>query len=123
AAASDMGVSVDAILLDYRPDRAPDFVRMLREGAQTAGIAVIVLTSMSLPAEDTLLASPDIQAHLMKPVRADLLRETVSEVLRAMRGPKAPVQGAGEGKILPLRPHVAAPEVAAAEGEILDVLV
>ena len=123
AAAVDMGVSVDAILLDYQPDRAPDFVRTLREGARTAGIAVIVLTSMNLPADDGLLASPDIQAHLMKPVRADLLRETVSEVLRAMRGPKAPRQAVGEGKILPLRRHAFPSEVASAESDTLDVLV
>ncbi|MCW5711647.1 PAS domain-containing hybrid sensor histidine kinase/response regulator [Shinella sp.] len=123
AAAGDMGVSVDAVLLDYHPERAFDFVRALREGPRTAGIAVIMLTSMTLPADDRLLASPDIQAHLMKPVRADLLRETVSEVLRAMRGTKAPAQGAGEGKVLPLRPHAATSGVAAAEGEILDVLV
>ena len=121
AAAGDMGVSVDAVLIDYHPDRAPDFVQALRDGARTAGIAVIVLTSMTLPADDRLLASTDIQAHLMKPVRADLLRETVCEVLRAMRGPKTPAQGAG--KILPLRPHPPAGDAATAGGEILDVLV
>ncbi|WP_411033022.1 PAS-domain containing protein [Shinella sp. BYT-45] len=120
AAAADMGVAVDAILLDYRPDHSPGFVRSLREGAATAGISLIVLTSMNLPAEDPLLSSQDIQAHLMKPVRADLLRETVCEVLRAMRAPKGS-SGAGEGKVLPLRPHTAAP--AAADGGALDVLV
>ncbi|PZR70211.1 MAG: hybrid sensor histidine kinase/response regulator, partial [Stutzerimonas stutzeri] len=123
AAAGDMGVSVDAILLDYHPDRAPDFVQTLREGAPTAGTAVIVLTSMNLSAEDKLLSSPDIQAHLMKPVRADLLRETVSEVLRATRGMKAPTQGVTEGKVLPLRPLAASPEVTAADDEVIDVLV
>jgi PAS domain S-box-containing protein len=121
AAAVDMGVSVDAVLLDYQPDHSPAFVHALRQSPATAGIAVIVLTSMNLPAEDTLLSSPDIQAHLMKPVRADLLRETVSEVLRAARGAKvqSPVQI--EGKVLPLRPPVVA--VVDSESEALDVLV
>ena len=59
----------------------------------------------------------------MKPVRADLLRETVSEVLRAMRGGKpqpvaAPVV---EGKVLALRPHAAG--TIEPDGEVLDVLV
>lgn len=124
AAATDMGVLVDAILLDYQPDHAENFVRALRDNAATAGIAVIVLTSMKLPAEDGLLGSQDVQAHLMKPVRADLLRETVSEVLRAMRGAKtqsATQKAAAAAKVLPLRPQAAAP--GAAEGEALDVLV
>ena len=118
AAATDVGVRVDAILIDYQPDRSPAFVRTVRESAATAGSAVVVLTSMNLP-DDALLSSQAIQAHLMKPVRADLLRETVNEVLRGMRGAKAPP--AGEGKVLPLRPHAAGAE--AVEGEALDVLV
>ena len=124
AAAANMGVAVDAVLLDYQPDQSPDFVRSLRETAATAGIAVIVLTSMNLPAEDTLLSSPDIQAHLMKPVRADLLRDTVCEVLRTTRCARTlPPATAVDGKVLPLRPHVAAPGAVVPEAEGLDVLV
>lgn len=125
AAAGDMGVSVDAILLDYRPDRSADFVRALRQGPSTAGIALIVLTSMNLPADDKLLASRDVHAHLMKPVRAELLRETVSEVLRVMRTarPAAATSAAEETKVLPLRPLIAAASVAAVDGDVLDVLV
>ncbi|MCR6500348.1 PAS-domain containing protein [Shinella sp. CPCC 101442] len=122
-AAADMGVRVDAILLDYQPDRSPAFVRTLRDSAATAGSALIVLTSMNLPSEDKLLSSQDIQAHLMKPVRADLLRETVGEVLRATRAgrPMPAAVPTAEGKILALRPHAAG--AAVAEGEVLDVLV
>lgn len=124
AAASHMGVSVDAILLDYRPDHSSDFVQSLRDGAATAGISVIVLTSMNLPADDRLLSSQDIQAHLMKPVRADLLRETVAEVLRTRRGGRTPppAQGADEDKVRALRPH-AAPGAIAPQDDVLDVLV
>jgi len=121
-AAADMGVSVDAVVLDYRPGHSPAFLRALREGTGTAGISVVVLSSMNLPAGDALLASPDIQAHLMKPVRADLLRETVTEVLRAARGNRTEKADAA-GKVLPLRPHAAAPQTAAPEGGALDVLV
>jgi PAS domain S-box-containing protein len=122
AAAADMGVAVDAILIDYQPDRSPAFVRSLRDKDTTSGAAVIVLTSMNLPAEDKLLSSPDIQAHLMKPVRADLLRETVCEVLRVTRSvrPSAVRPVASEGKVLPLRPVVTVPTP---EGQVLDVLV
>jgi PAS domain S-box-containing protein len=125
AAAADMGLSVDAILLDYRQDHAPDFVLSLRDNAATADVSIIVFTSMNLPAEDKLLSSQDIQAHLMKPVRADLLRETVLEVLRAARSARAPssAQGAAAGKVLPLRPNTAAPTGEGVEGEVLDVLV
>ncbi len=121
-AAADMGVHVDAILLDYQPDHSPAFVRTLRENAETAGSALIVLTSMNLP-DDKLLSSEHVQAHLMTPVRADLLRETVGEVLRAMRGgkPQPAAVPATEGKVLALRPHASG--VAATEGETLDVLV
>ena len=120
AAAADMGVAVDAILLDYRPERSPAFVRALRDSPATADIAVIVLTSMNLSTEDQHRSSQDVQAHLMKPVRADLLRETMAEVLRAMRGAKA--AAASAAKVLPLRPQ-SPPPAAAAEGETLDVLV
>jgi PAS domain S-box-containing protein len=120
-AAADMGLRVDVILLDYQPDHSPAFVRMLRESAATADSAVVVLTSMNLP-EDRLLSSRDIRAHLMKPVRADLLRETVGEVLRTMRGGRAlPVAVPAEGKVLPLCPHAA--DTVLPEGEVLDVLV
>ncbi|WP_242217558.1 PAS-domain containing protein [Shinella zoogloeoides] len=124
AAAADIGVAVDAILLDYRPERSPAFVRALRDGAATADIAVIVLTSMNLSTEDQHRSSQDVQAHLMKPARADLLRETVAEVLRAVRGAKgAPAaQDAAQAKVLPLRPQ-APPPAAVTGGETLDVLV
>jgi CheY-like chemotaxis protein len=122
-AAADMGLHVDAVVLDYQPDHSPAFVRTLRETAETAGSALVVLTSMNLPADDKLLSSQHVQAHLMKPVRADLLRETVSEVLRATRGgrPQPVAAPATEGKVLALRPHAAG--MAEPEGEVLDVLV
>ena len=124
AAAADMGVAVDAILLDYQSERSPAFVSSLRDSAATADIAVIVLTSMNLSTEDQHQSSQHVQAHLMKPVRADLLRETVAEVLRAMRGAKtaSPVREPGQAKVLPLRPQVSS-HAAVPEGEVLDVLV
>jgi CheY-like chemotaxis protein len=125
AAAGDIGVSVDAILLDYRPDRSADFVRALRQSPSTAGIALVVLTSMNLPADDKLFSSQDVHAHLMKPVRAELLRETVSEVLRVMRGARTTLASpaAEISKVLPLRPLAAASVAPAMESEMLDVLV
>ncbi|MGQ3295032.1 MAG: response regulator, partial [Shinella sp.] len=125
AAAGDMGVSVDAILLDYRPDRSANFVRSLRQSPSTAGVALIVLTSMNLPMDDKLFSSHHVHAHLMKPVRAELLRETVSEVLRVMRSARTPavVPATEESKVLPLRPLVATSVAPAVEGGMLDVLV
>ena len=108
AAAADIGVKVDAVLLDYQPESAGAFVRALRRKAATAEMALIALTSMNLPPDDGLITSSDIQAHLMKPVRADLLRETVSEVLRA-KGRRRIEERPAEAKVLPLRPALADP--------------
>ena len=120
AAAADMGVAVDAVLLDHHPERSPEFVRRLRENASTADIALIVLTSMNLPADERLLPAQDIEAHLMKPARADLLRETVCGVLRARRGARNAAPAEGAAKVLPLRPQLAEPD--RHDGD-LDVLV
>jgi len=126
AAAEDAGVRVDAVILDYRPEHSPAFVAALRNHPGTAAISLIVLTSMNLSTEDDMLAAQDVQAHLMKPVRADQLHETVSEVLRAARSVKdrRGAAAAVENNILPLRPTSASVTPAVqAEGEELDVLV
>ena len=120
AAAADVGVKVDAIVFDHQPEGGEAFVRTLRQSPATADVALVMLTSMNLPAQDRLLSSQDIEAHLMKPVRADLLRETVAEVVRGVRGRKTapPARGAAESNVLPLRPQAAPPA-----GDDCDVLV
>ena len=119
AAAADVGVRVDAVVFDYQPESAAPFIRALRHGRETDDISLIVLTSMNQPPDDGLLSSRDVQAHLMKPVRADLLRETVGEVLRAARGRGRPKDAVKQAEVLELRP--AAPEPSA--GTAFDVLV
>ncbi len=116
AAAEDMGVTVDAVVLDHAADAASEFVQALRAAPSTAPIAIIVLTSINLTAADAFLSSQDIQAHLMKPVRADVFRETICEVVRTARSHTGPLR---EGNVLPLRPVVGS---AVAE-DVLDVLV
>ncbi|MFC3075364.1 PAS-domain containing protein [Shinella pollutisoli] len=122
AAAADVGVRVDAVIFDHQPG-GDAFVRTLRQSPATADVSLVVLTSMNLPAGDRLLASHDIQAHLMKPVRANLLRETVAEVVRAARGHKTaqPARAPSDNNVLPLRPPAAHAAPQAAAG--CDVLV
>jgi PAS domain S-box-containing protein len=124
AAAADMGLRVDTVILDYHPGDGAAFVEAIRAGAGAADTAIIVLTSMNLPPDDRLFSALDIQAHLMKPVRAELLRETVCEVVRACRSKRAGnAPKAGEATVLTLRPQVAPVADMVAVDEQLDVLV
>ena len=80
-------VAVDAIVLDYHmPEmNGLDFARHLRRDPRFDGCGVIFLTSMDMAGDDSMFASLNIQAHLMKPARANLLRSTIIDVVRAIR--------------------------------------
>ncbi|QRM56377.1 PAS-domain containing protein [Sinorhizobium sp. BG8] len=84
--AREMGVTVDAVILDFQAGAgSASIVNAIREQEACAEVSIIALTSMNIPSDDKLFDLLDIQAHLMKPVRTDLLRETVCEVIRAGR--------------------------------------
>jgi PAS domain S-box-containing protein len=80
-------VAVDAIVLDYHmPEmNGLDFAKHLRRDARFDGCGVVFLTSMDMAGDDSVFASLNIQAHLMKPARANLLRSTIIDVVRAIR--------------------------------------
>lgn len=84
-AAGELGVPVDAILVDHHMadmDGA-EFCRLIRSNACFDAVALVVLTSLDAASDLTLLESLQVQAHLTKPARANILRNTIIEVLRA----------------------------------------
>ncbi|MCP8894058.1 response regulator [Shinella daejeonensis] len=116
-AAEDMGVSVDAVVLDQAVPEAGEIVRTLRTLPWAAHLAIVGLAAIGGGEDDALLCVQHIEAHLMKPVRAALLRETLCDVVRERRMHTAPAR---PGTVLPLRP---APVAAASADGLLDVLV
>ncbi|WP_106795517.1 response regulator [Rhizobium sp. H4] len=86
-AAADLGVTVDAVILDYHMPgmNGADVARRLRADPRFAELPIIFLTSMDISGTEKEFAALNGQAHLMKPARANVLRNTVVEVVRARR--------------------------------------
>jgi CheY-like chemotaxis protein len=86
-AAFDMGVPVDAVILDYHmPDmNGDDVARAIRANSRFEGVSLIFLTSMDVAGSDKEFAALNGQAHLMKPTRANVLRSTIIDVVRTGR--------------------------------------
>ncbi|AIC28494.1 sensor histidine kinase/response regulator hybrid protein [Rhizobium etli bv. mimosae str. IE4771] len=86
-AAADLGVNVDAVILDYHMPgmNGADVARRLRADPRFAELPIIFLTSMDISGTEKEFAALNGQAHLMKPARANVLRNTVVEVVRARR--------------------------------------
>ncbi|MBB4214594.1 hypothetical protein FHT79_001749 [Rhizobium sp. BK212] len=125
-AAADLGIAVDAVVLDYHmPDmNGADVARRLRADPRFVELPIIFLTSMDISGTEKEFAALNGHAHLMKPARANVLRNTVVEVVRASR-----VKQASEAEIArlqreaaaPAKPPAPAPQKRAAE--FVDVLV
>jgi CheY-like chemotaxis protein len=86
-AAFDLQVPVDAIILDYHmPDmNGADVARRIRQDRRFDMVPVIFLTSIDVANGSTDFAAQSGDAQLMKPARANVLRNTVIEVVRAAR--------------------------------------
>ncbi|ARQ59444.1 sensor histidine kinase/response regulator hybrid protein [Rhizobium sp. Kim5] len=125
-AAADLGVTVDAVILDYHmPDvNGANVARRLRADPRFVELPIIFLTSMDISGTEKEFAALNGQAHLMKPARANVLRNTVVEVVRVRR-----VKQASQAEITRLQAETAvpAPVPAAASqkraAEFVDVLV
>ncbi|MDF0659051.1 MULTISPECIES: response regulator [unclassified Rhizobium] len=125
-AAADLGITVDAVVLDYHmPDmNGADVARRLRADRRFVELPIIFLTSMDISGTEKEFAALNGHAHLMKPARANVLRNTVVEVVRASR-----VKQASEAEIArlqaqadaPVPPPAPVPQQRAAE--FVDVLV
>ncbi|GEO84058.1 MULTISPECIES: PAS-domain containing protein [Alphaproteobacteria] len=82
-----LGVSIDALIIDYQMPvmNGIDVARMIRADHRFEAIAMIFLTSMDMVGDERIFEKLNVQAHLMKPARANLLRSTIVEVVRAVR--------------------------------------
>ena len=87
SAAREMGVGVDAIVLDdLLPDMSGvELARILRDDPARDELALICLTSMDAVGGDDFFSALKVQAHLMKPARAKVLRAAIVDTIRAAR--------------------------------------
>lgn len=130
-AAFDMDVPVDAMIIDYSmPDMdSYQIARAVRADPRFETLPVIFLTSMGVVGSDKELTAVNGQAHLMKPVRANVLRSTIIDVVRASRRRKAIGQKSPVARHIPIEAEAAAAIEAteqltsASPGNAIDVLV
>ncbi|MGI2031415.1 response regulator [Rhizobium panacihumi] len=87
AEASRLGITIDAVVLDYHmPEmNGMEVAAHIRGDGRFADIAIVFLTSMDMAGDDSVFAAMNVQAHLMKPARANLLRSTIVDVVRGVR--------------------------------------
>ncbi|MGE7367940.1 response regulator [Neorhizobium sp. NPDC001467] len=87
AEACRLGVTIDTVVLDYHmPEmNGMEVAAHIRGDARFADIAIVFLTSMDMAGDDSTFAAMNVQAHLMKPARANLLRSTIVDVVRGVR--------------------------------------
>ena len=93
--AAKLGFVIDAIVLDYHmPEmNGMEAAGHVRRDSRFDGVGIVFLTSMDMAGDDSAFAALNIQAHLMKPARANLLRSTIIDVVRSVRATRrAPVQ-------------------------------
>ncbi|WP_112604679.1 response regulator [Rhizobium sp. WW22] len=130
-AAFDMGVSVDAIIVDYSMPGMNGYqiASALRADPRFCALPIVFLTSMGVAGSDREFAAVNGQAHLMKPVRANVLRGTIIDVVRASRRKKLGERLAPVERRLPIETEAAAAIEAtdrmtsAKSGNAIDVLV
>jgi PAS domain S-box-containing protein len=102
-AAAENSVDVDVLLVDGQmPDMSGDeLVRRIRANPQLARLAIVMMTSRDFGAGTDLMDDPHVQAQLMKPIRIPLLRDTLVEVIRTARSPRA---NRAPQTVLPIKP-------------------
>jgi CheY-like chemotaxis protein len=89
--AVSLGFVIDAVILDYHMPvmNGLDVVERIRADERFDNIAIVFLTSMDVVGDETLFTDLNVQAHLMKPARARLLRSTLFDVVRDVRQKRA----------------------------------
>ncbi|MEZ2130435.1 MULTISPECIES: response regulator [unclassified Sinorhizobium] len=127
-AAHEMELSVDAVILDYHmPEmNGADVARILRGDNRFRELPIIFLTSMDVAGSEKEFAALNGQAHLMKPARANVLRNTIVEVIRTDRARRSTAAAAAleaGPKLADREPHPADNAVIAGIESQLDVLV
>ncbi|NWJ26875.1 response regulator [Rhizobium sp. RM] len=97
--ASAIGFDIDAIILDYHMPvmNGLDVVERIRSDCRFDNIAIVFLTSMDVVGDESLFTDLNVQAHLMKPARARLLRSTLFDVVRDVRLKRGQHAGRSDG--------------------------
>ncbi|MBB6484189.1 response regulator [Rhizobium lusitanum] len=109
-AAFDMGVPVDAMVIDYNmPDQdGYQVARAVRADPRFDALPLMFLTSMGTMGSDKEFSAVNGQAHLMKPVRANVLRNTIIDVVRTSRRRRANSQQNADVRHMPIKVEAAA---------------
>jgi len=86
-AAREHGLSLDVIILDCQmPEiNGMEVARRIRANPENDATAIVFLTSVDIMDTEENLSDLRVQAHLMKPARSAILRETVIDVIRGSR--------------------------------------
>ncbi|MGV1789396.1 response regulator [Rhizobium sp. A37_96] len=130
-AAFDMGVSVDAIIIDYGMPHMNGYqlASTVCADPRFATLPIVFLTSMGAAGSDKEFGAVNGQTHLMKPVRANVLRNTIIDVVRTSRRKKAGGQSDSAARQLPIDREIAVAIettdqlMPAKPGNAIDVLV
>lgn len=112
-AARDHGLALDLVILDCQMPglNGAEVARRIRADAANDQTSIVFLTSVDIVDTEDDLSELKVQAHLMKPARSAILRDTVIDVIRGSRVRfGAPVQ--------PRLRHRAAPDPEAAPQEM-----
>jgi PAS domain S-box-containing protein len=104
--AARLGIAIDAIVLDYHmPEmNGLDVARHVRMDRRFTDVGIVFLTSMDMAGDEGIFAELNIQAHLMKPARANLLRSTIIDVIRSVRMDRRSTGAAVGANALPVEP-------------------
>lgn len=108
--AFDMGVPVDALVIDCNmPDQnGYQLARTMRADVRFDALPVMFLTSMGAVGWDKEFTAVNGQAHLMKPVRANVLRNAIIDVVRTSRRRRANSQQSAAVRHVPIEVEAAA---------------
>lgn len=86
-AANELGIEIDAVVLDYQIPgmNGAEIARKLRADCRFERLPIVFLTSMDISGTEKDFAALNGQAYLMKPARANVLRNTIVDVVRTSR--------------------------------------
>ncbi|MBZ9793340.1 response regulator [Rhizobium sp. 3T7] len=86
-AADELGIEIDAVVLDYQIPgmNGAEIARKLRADCRFERLPIIFLTSMDISGTEKDFAALNGQAYLMKPARANVMRNTIVDVVRTSR--------------------------------------
>ncbi|NVP55477.1 PAS-domain containing protein [Mycoplana rhizolycopersici] len=122
SATAAIGVRVEAVIVDknIRDEAGTSLIETIRR--EFPETALVALSALGAPASHGGIDALEADAHLMKPLRAGILRDTVCEVVRSRRQQKTRERHPGSGTVVSLQ--APSPAQGSAPAQVtLDVLV